>query len=124
MLIYQNFLPFGLGGFVVFGPNPLPPKATLIRHAGVDVERADRRRLRSSSVVSLIDSGGVYGTMPDNVGCPMTPIRCYPGVDFLKPGTKISVYAPDGTFLYSFTTRDAPYSPMSRAEPTAPDRTT
>ena len=29
MLIYQNLLPFGLGGFVVFGPNPLPPKATI-----------------------------------------------------------------------------------------------
>ncbi len=44
MLIYQNLLPLGLGGFIVFGPNPLPPKATLSRHARVDAERVDQRR--------------------------------------------------------------------------------
>lgn len=94
MLLYENLIPF-FGGVMVFGPNPLPAKATLSGTPGstlyVSVNGGEQQ-----GVVSLIDSGGVYGTMPENIA---------PGGSdgYLPTGTKISVYAPDGTFLYKFT---------------------
>ena len=66
MLIYQNLLPLGLGGFMVFGPNPLPPKATL-SGTPTSTIKVTINGGPQQSVVSLIDSGGVYGTMPRNL---------------------------------------------------------
>ena len=43
---------------------------------------------------AIIDSGGVYGTMPSSVA------------SSLAPGTEISVYNQDGDLLYSYTTGD------------------
>ena len=105
MLIYQSFLPLGLGGFVVFGPNPLPPKATLSGTPTSTINVSINGGTQQS-VVSLIDSGGVYGTFPNNV-VPGTP------GSYVTPGTKVSVYTPDGeTLLYSYTTGSAPYAPV------------
>ena len=105
MLIYQSLLPFGLGGVVVFGPNPLPPKATISGTPGATINVSINGGTQQP-VVSLIDSGGVYGTIPTNIlaGTPY---------DYVPAGTKISVYTPDGqTLLYSYTTGSDPYAPV------------
>ena len=76
VLIYENFFPFGLGNFMVFGPNPLPPKADPISGAGVGQLNVQIGNGSQQLVDSIIDSGGVYGTMPsDIVGRPMTCTR-------------------------------------------------
>ncbi|MCI4674326.1 PecA family PE domain-processing aspartic protease [Candidatus Mycolicibacterium alkanivorans] len=104
VLLYQNFWPFGLGGFMVFGPNALPARATLtgtpITPLQVSINGGTKK-----DVMALVDSGGVYGTMPSDI---VTPDGSY-----VPAGTNIAVYAPDGTFLYSFTTGSAPYAPSS-----------
>lgn len=48
---------------------------------------------------AIIDSGGVYGTMPNSLFPTLQP------GDYVPAGTKISVYTEDGqTLLYSYTT--------------------
>jgi hypothetical protein len=82
---------------LVFGPNPLTD--------GISVDGPVNANLEVSinggtpqPVSAIIDSGGVYGTLPsslfggDGVG------------DVLKPGTEVSVYTSDGELLYSYTT--------------------
>ena len=104
MLIYQSLLPLGLGGFVVFGPNPLPPKATLPGTPTSTINVSINGGAQQS-VVSIIDSGGVYGTIPNDI------LAGTPGT-YVPSGTRISVYTPDGTtLLYSYTTGSAPYAP-------------
>ena len=104
MLIYQSLLPLGLGGFVVFGPNPLPPKATLSGTPTSTINVSINGGAQQS-VVSIIDSGGVYGTIPNDI------LAGTPGT-YAPSGTRISVYTPDGkTLLYSYTTGSAPYAP-------------
>jgi hypothetical protein len=105
MLMYQNLLPFGLGGFVVFGPNPLPPKATISGTPTATINVSINGGAQQP-VVSLIDSGGVYGTIPTNV-------LAGTAYDYVPAGTKISVYTADGqTLLYSYTTGSDPYAPI------------
>lgn len=85
-------------GVLVFGPNPLP--------ARVSVSGAPNAQLRVKigngpleSVSAIIDSGGVYGTVPSSLA------------SNLPVGTVISVYSTDGqTLLYSYTT-DATNTP-------------
>jgi hypothetical protein len=113
MLIYQNLLPLGLGGFIVFGPNPLPAKATLSGTPGTTLNVAIDGGAQQP-VVSLIDSGGVYGTMPSDIVAPASN-------GYVPQGTKISVYAPNGTFLYSFTVGSAPYAPVGVGPTDQPD---
>jgi len=104
MLIYQSLLPLGLGGFAVFGPNPLPPKATLSGTPTSTINVSINGGAQQS-VVSIIDSGGVYGTIPNDI------LAGTPG-SYAPSGTRISVYSPDGnTLLYSYTTGSAPYAP-------------
>lgn len=116
VLIYQNLWPFGLGGVMVFGPNALPARATLTG-TPTSTLKVSINGGQKQDVVSLIDSGGVYGTMPSNIYSnyvnytdPQSGITS----KYVPPNTKISVYTPDGqTLLYSYTTGDAPYAPSS-----------
>jgi hypothetical protein len=110
MLMYQNLLPFGLGGFVVFGPNPLPPKATLSGTPTSTILLTINNNPQTP-VVSLIDSGGVYGTIPTDLLPGSTPFTYVPS------GTKISVSGVDAITgktvpLYSYTTGSNPYAPI------------
>jgi hypothetical protein len=82
---------------LVFGPNPLT--------GGISVDGPVDANLQVSingadpqSVSAIIDSGGVYGTLPSSL------FGGTGGGDVLKPGTEISVYTSDGQPLYSYTT--------------------
>lgn len=110
MLIYQSLLPLGLGGVVVFGPNPLPPKATL-SGTPTSTIKVTIGNNPQTDVVSLIDSGGVYGTIPSNLLPGSTPF------EYVPAGTKISVSGVDAftgetVQLYSYTTGNDPYAPI------------
>ena len=96
VLIYQNAYPLGLGGYMILGPNlfptrfPLPaPRTPTSRSASTAGPKQDG--------AAIIDSGGVYGTLNRSL---------FPGAgDYVPAGTKIDVYAPDGTtLLYTYTT--------------------
>ena len=79
-------------GVMVFGPNPLPARVSVDGSPGsvVQVQVGDGPKQRVSA---LIDSGGVYGTIPSSVVG-----------SGLAPGTVVSVYSTDGaTLLYSYT---------------------
>lgn len=99
VLIFQNFLPFGLGGLMVYGPNPLPTRVSLPGAPDAYVKvRVNGGALTDAG--SIIDSGGVYGTLP----LANAPDGSVAGQN-LPAGTVISVYAPDETtLLYTFTT--------------------
>ena len=99
VLIWQNLLPFGLGGLLVFGLNPLPTRVSLPgapdAYVKVSVNGAPQ-----TTAGAIIDSGGVYGTLP----LANAPAGSVAGQD-LPAGTVISVYSADGgTLLYTFTT--------------------
>ena len=88
----QGVLIDALHGVLVFGPNPLPTRVSVpgSPNSTLQVQVGDAP-LRRVSV--LIDSGGVYGTIPSSVAG-----------SGLSPGTVISVYTSDGqTLLYSYT---------------------
>lgn len=91
-------LQFGLWGLAVFGPNPLPVRASLPgapdAYAQVQINDGPKQR-----VDAVFDSGGVYGSVPASVvGTGQTS-------GDLPFGTRISVYTGDGqTLLYSYTT--------------------
>jgi hypothetical protein len=99
VLIYQNAYPFGLGGYMILGPNLFPTKVSLpgAPDAYVKVSVNGGPKQNASAI---IDSGGVYGTLNRSL---------YPGSPVgtnVPAGTKIDVYAPDGTtLLYSYTTQ-------------------
>ncbi len=89
-------------GYLVLGPNPLPVR--------VSVPDAPNTELMVkigngplTSVGAIIDSGGVYGTVPASIAGQLS--------GFVPVGTKIAVYTADGaTLLYSYTTT-SPYTP-------------
>ena len=78
-------------GILEFGPNPLPARVSVIGSPNANV----KVRVNNGSLVSvpaIIDSGGVYGTIPPSVASD------------LPAGTVVSVYSDDGqTLLYSYT---------------------
>jgi hypothetical protein len=85
---------------MILGPNPLPNRVVVpgAPDAYVQVSINDGPK---QDVDAIIDSGGVYGTLPSYlIGIP-------PGTAedpvFAPAGTKISVYTADGeTLLYSY----------------------
>lgn len=100
VLVWQNLLPFGLGGVMIFGPNALPTRVSLAGAPDAYV-KVSVNGAALTDAGAIIDSGGVFGTLP----LANAPAGSVPGDD-LPAGTKISVYAPDGTtLLYTFTTR-------------------
>jgi hypothetical protein len=99
-LLFQNFLPFGLLGFMVFGPNPLPVRASVPgtpdSYVVVSIPGGT-----PSIAPAIIDSGGVGGT----VRAENAPAGS-PAGSVLPAGTRISVYAADGTtLLYTYFTQ-------------------
>ena len=104
VLIYQNAYPFGLGGYMILGPNLFPTRVSLpgAPDAYVDVSLNGATQQTSGAI---IDSGGVFGTiLRKDIPAGVTPERIE-GVDYLPAGVKISVYAPGTTtLLYTYTT--------------------
>ena len=93
-LLYQGAL-LGLFGVMVFGPNPLPTRVSVpgAPDAYVTVSINDGPKQTANSI---IDSGGVYGTLPAYL---------IGGATSVPTNTKISVYTADGaTLLYSYNT--------------------
>ncbi len=93
-LLYQGAL-LGLFGVMVFGPNPLPTRVSVpgAPDAYVTVSINDGPKQTANSI---IDSGGVYGTLPAYL---------IGGANSVPTNTKISVYTADGqTLLYSYNT--------------------
>ncbi len=93
-LLYQGAL-LGLFGVMVFGPNPLPTRVSVpgAPDAYVTVSVNDGPK---QTAYSIIDSGGVYGTLPAYL---------IGGANSVPTNTKISVYTADGaTLLYSYNT--------------------
>lgn len=98
VLIYQNAYPLGLGGYMILGPNLFPTKVSLAGAPDSYVKvSVNGSALQDAG--AIIDTGGVYGTLNRSL---------YPGAPagtYVPAGTKIDVYAPDGTtLLYSYTT--------------------
>ncbi len=97
VLVFQNLF-FGLG-VMILGPNPLPTKVSVPgapdAYVQVSVNGGEK-----TLAGAIIDSGGVYGTLPVANAGGLAPAGSY-----LPAGTKISVYTADGsTLLYSYTT--------------------
>jgi len=93
-LLYQGAL-LGLFGVMVFGPNPLPTRVSVpgAPDAYVTVSVNDGPKQTANAI---IDSGGVYGTLPAYLIGGASSVPSY---------TKISVYTADGqTLLYSYLT--------------------
>jgi VCBS repeat-containing protein len=85
-------------GVFEFGPNPLPTRTSIAGapYASLEVKVGNGPL---QPVTAVIDSGGVYGTIPSSVigGSQLS--------GNLPAGTVISVYTGDGqTLLYSYTT--------------------
>jgi hypothetical protein len=79
-------------GVLEFGPNPRPAR-TSVTGAPVTDLKVKIGNGPLESVPAIIDSGGVYGTIPSSIS------------DGVPAGTVISVYADDGhTLLYTYTT--------------------
>jgi hypothetical protein len=99
VLIYQNAYPFGLGGYMILGPNLFPTKASLPGAPDAYVKVSVNGGTQQDAA-AIIDSGGVYGTLNRSL---------YPGAptgDTVPAGTEIDVYTADGmTLLYSYTTQ-------------------
>lgn len=93
-LLYQGAF-LGLFGVMILGPNPLKTRVSVpgAPDAYVTVSINDGPKQAADSI---IDSGGVYGTLPAYL---------IGGASEVPAGTKISVYSADGqTLLYSYTT--------------------
>jgi hypothetical protein len=92
-------------GVLEFGPNPLPAGVSV---TGAPITTADVQINNGSleTVPLMVDSGGVYGTIPSSV------LGTGQNSGYVPAGTHISVYTPDGqTLLYSYTTTatNSPY---------------
>jgi hypothetical protein len=95
------------GGYLEFGPNPLPSYAS--------VEGAPITELEVSvgsggavPVEATLDSGGIYGTMPESI---LTNAQLGENLS----GENISVYTSTGQFLYSFDA-NAGYGPTVNSD--------
>lgn len=98
-LLIQDLF-FGLlGGVMIFGPNPFPTRVS-VPGAGYALLQASVNGGTKQPVTSIIDSGGVYGTLPNTLPNVTGVVGTAP-----PAGTKIAVYTPDGlTLLYTYTT--------------------
>ncbi|MEB3020437.1 PecA family PE domain-processing aspartic protease [[Mycobacterium] crassicus] len=87
------------GGKLIFGDNPLEGGTVIPGAPWADL-KVSIDGAAPTAVRGVIDSGGVYGTMPSSVLGNVTPNAN----GTLPDGTTIAVYAKDGTtLLYSYT---------------------
>ena len=95
-LLYQGAF-LGLFGVMILGPNPLPVRVSVPGTPDAYV-RVSVNDSPQQYAYAIIDSGGVYGTIPAYlVGGQSSGL--------VPSGTKISVYSADGqTLLWSWTT--------------------
>jgi hypothetical protein len=97
LLIHQDVYPFGLGGYMILGPNLYPTRVSLPgapdAYVKVSVNGGPKQ-----DAAAIIDSGGVYGTLNRSL---------FPQAgDNVPAGTKLDVYDASGaTLLYSYTTQ-------------------
>ncbi|MGV0700604.1 PecA family PE domain-processing aspartic protease [Mycolicibacter sinensis] len=91
-------------GQLIFGDNPLEG-GTAIQGAPWAELYVSLNGATPHSVDAVIDSGGVYGTMPTSAlaGSGVTPVN-----GSLPTGTTIEVYTKDGTPLYNYTVGSQP----------------
>ena len=101
-VLNQNVLVFGLFGVMIFGPNPFPARVSVPGSPYGQLQVQIGSNTPQSVTDAIIDSGGVYGTLPAS-------LFTDPVIGSTVPaGTKISVYTQDGqTLLYSYTTDSA-----------------
>lgn len=83
---------------VTFGPNPLPVKVSASGTPNstgyISINGGAQQQVNF-----IIDSGGVYGTIPSTVAGSATTSTGY-----LAPGTVVNVYNSSGALLYTYTT--------------------
>lgn len=102
VLIYQNAYPFGLGGYMILGPNLFPTRVSVPGAPDAYVKVSINGGAKQDAG-AIIDSGGVYGTLNRDL---------FPQQGTYVPaGTKIDVYTADGSILlYSYTTQGGEYN--------------
>ncbi|MGI9164190.1 MAG: PecA family PE domain-processing aspartic protease [Mycobacterium sp.] len=101
-LLNQSLFGFGLFGVMIFGPNPFPARVSVPGSPYGQLQVQIGSNPPQSVTDAIIDSGGVYGTLPASL---FTDPVIYSTV---PAGTKISVYTEDGqTLLYSYITTAA-----------------
>ncbi|WP_328362147.1 PecA family PE domain-processing aspartic protease [Mycobacterium sp. NBC_00419] len=96
VFLYQGLF-FGFAGLMIVGQNPMPVRTSVpgAPTAYVQVQVGNGAK---TTVGSIIDSGGVYGTILQSISGGAVGST-------VPAGTKISVYTADGsTLLYSYTT--------------------
>ena len=100
-LLNENVF-LGLFGVMVFGPNPFPARVSVPGSPYGQLQVQIGNNTPQSVTDAIIDSGGVYGTLPAS-------LFTDPVIGGQVPaGTKISVYTENGqTLLYSYTTTSA-----------------
>lgn len=97
-LVNQNVF-LGLFGVMIFGPNPFPARVVVPGSPYGQLKVQIGNNAPQSVTDAILDSGGVYGTLPESLFPGSTTYSQVPA------GTKISVYTEDGqTLLYSYTT--------------------
>lgn len=84
-------------GLMQFGPNPLHPYASVTGAPSTTLDVRFNNGAIHQTSGAYIDSGGLYGSVPDNINAPNSN-------NYLPAGTTVSVYAPDGTTLLYTTT--------------------
>lgn len=100
-LVNQNVF-LGLFGVMIFGPNPFPARVSVPGSPYGQLQVQIGSNAPQPVIDAIIDSGGVYGTLPESLFPGSTVFSQVPA------GTKISVYTGDGqTLLYSYTTNSA-----------------
>jgi PE family len=80
-------------GTLTFGPNPITTPGVSITGSPITTLGVQINNGAINSVPSIVDSGGVFGTMPSSI--------IWGG---LPDGTKITIYTASGTPLYTYTT--------------------
>lgn len=94
ILMYEKLI--GPWGLVVFGPNPLPSKGSVVGAPVADVQVQINDGTKTT-VRDNVDSGGETGNLPYSVAGDARD------GNKLKPGTRVSVYTADGlTLLYTY----------------------
>ncbi|WP_231981951.1 PecA family PE domain-processing aspartic protease [Mycobacterium sp. E2327] len=84
-------------GVMQFGPNPLPAIASVTGAPSTTLDIRINNGAMQQTSGAFIDSGGLYGYVPDNLNPPNSG-------GYLPAGTTISVYTPNGaTLLYTTT---------------------